>query len=42
LIHVLSPAALLNANEVHLLADYGAASQARLLHWPEKNTEGAH
>jgi purine-binding chemotaxis protein CheW len=42
LIHVLSPAALLNANEVRLLADYGAASQARLLHWPEKHTEGAH
>ncbi|MGD0134026.1 MAG: chemotaxis protein CheW [Bryobacteraceae bacterium] len=42
LIHVLSPAALLNANEDRMLADYGAVSQARLLHWPEQNTEGAH
>ena len=42
LIHLLSPAALLDANEDRLLADYGALSQARLLHLPEKNTEGAH
>jgi purine-binding chemotaxis protein CheW len=32
LIHVLSPAALLQANEVRLLADYAAMSQARRLH----------
>ena len=32
LIHLLSPAALLHANEVHLLADYAAMSQARLQH----------
>jgi purine-binding chemotaxis protein CheW len=36
LIHVLSPAALLQANEDRLLADYRAMSQARLLHLPEK------
>jgi purine-binding chemotaxis protein CheW len=30
LIHVLSPAALLQANEVRLVADYAAMSQARL------------
>jgi purine-binding chemotaxis protein CheW len=35
LIHVLSPAALLQANEERLLADYCAMSQARLLHMPE-------
>ena len=32
LIHVLSPAALLQANEVHLLADYAAMAQVRLQH----------
>jgi purine-binding chemotaxis protein CheW len=32
LIHVLSPAALLQANEVRVLADYAAMAQARLLH----------
>jgi len=30
MIHVLSPAALLQANEVRLLADYASAAQARL------------
>ena len=33
-IHVLSPTALLAANEDRLLADYRAVSQARLLHLP--------
>jgi purine-binding chemotaxis protein CheW len=33
LIHVLSPAALLQANEVRVLADYAAMAQARLLHF---------
>jgi purine-binding chemotaxis protein CheW len=37
LIHVLSPAALLEANEDRLLADFGAMSQARLLHLEESN-----
>jgi purine-binding chemotaxis protein CheW len=32
LIHILSPAAILDANEDRLLADYGAMSRARLLH----------
>jgi purine-binding chemotaxis protein CheW len=32
LIHVLSPAALVSAHEESLLADFGAMSQARLLH----------
>src|SRR5271155_1689491 len=32
LIHLLSPAALLDANEDRLLADYAAMSEARLLH----------
>jgi purine-binding chemotaxis protein CheW len=32
LIHVLSPATLLETNEDHLLADYSVMSQARLLH----------
>jgi len=35
LIHVLSPVALLTANEDRLLADYGAMSQARLLQMQE-------
>ena len=35
LIHVLSPAALIDANEHRLLADYGAMSQARLRHMHE-------
>jgi purine-binding chemotaxis protein CheW len=35
LIHVLSPGAFLQANEDRLLADYGAISQARLLHLVE-------
>lgn len=35
LIHVLAPAALLNASEDRLLADYCALSQARLLHMQE-------
>jgi purine-binding chemotaxis protein CheW len=34
-IHLLSPAALLEANEHRLLADYGAMSRARLLHLEE-------
>jgi purine-binding chemotaxis protein CheW len=38
LIHVLSPAALLQANEDRLLADYGVMSAARLLHMPVKIT----
>jgi hypothetical protein len=33
---VLSPAALLHANEDRLLADYSAMSQARLLHLEER------
>ena len=37
LIHVLSPAALLGANEDRLLADYSAMAQARLLHLEERN-----
>jgi purine-binding chemotaxis protein CheW len=32
LIHLLSPAALLTANEQRLLADFGVMSEARLLH----------
>lgn len=36
-IHLLSPAALLQANEDRLLADYSAMSQARLLHMEERN-----
>jgi purine-binding chemotaxis protein CheW len=36
LISVLSPAALLHANEDRLLADYSAMSQARLLHLEER------
>jgi purine-binding chemotaxis protein CheW len=36
-IHLLSPAALLSANEDRLLADHGAMAQARLLHLPERN-----
>jgi len=32
LVHVLSPEALLQANEVRLVADYAAMSQARLAH----------
>lgn len=35
LIHLLSPAALLQASEDRLLADYGAMSEARLRHMPE-------
>ena len=35
LIHVLSPVALLTANEDRLLSDYGAKSQARLLQMQE-------
>jgi purine-binding chemotaxis protein CheW len=34
-IHLLSPASLLAANEHRLLADYGAMSRARLLHFEE-------
>jgi purine-binding chemotaxis protein CheW len=34
-VHVLSPSALLQASEDRLLADYGAMSQARLLHLEE-------
>jgi purine-binding chemotaxis protein CheW len=41
LIHLLSPAALLQANEDRILADYSAISQARLLQLPGKNTEEA-
>jgi purine-binding chemotaxis protein CheW len=37
LIHVLSPAMLLQANEDRLLADYTAISQARLLHLEQTN-----
>jgi purine-binding chemotaxis protein CheW len=37
LIHVLSPTALLAANEDRLLADYSAMSQARLVHLEESN-----
>ena len=37
LIHVLSPAALLRANEDRLLADYSAMSQARLAQLEERN-----
>jgi hypothetical protein len=36
MISVLSPAALLHANEDRLLADYSAMSQARLLHLEER------
>jgi len=39
LIHLLSPAALLSANENRLLADHGAMAQARLLHLTERNME---
>jgi hypothetical protein len=39
LIHLLSPTALLSAAEDRLVADYGAMSQARLLHLPEKKME---
>ena len=38
LIHLLSPAALLEANEARLLADYSAMAQARLLHMPEADS----
>jgi purine-binding chemotaxis protein CheW len=38
-IHLLSPSALLGANEVSLLADYGAISRARLLHFEEHREE---
>jgi purine-binding chemotaxis protein CheW len=38
-IHLLSPAALLEANEARLLADYGAMSRARLLHMEERLEE---
>ena len=41
LIQLLSPAALLDASEDRLLADYGARSQARLLLMPENITEEA-
>src|SRR5580698_8369603 len=34
-IHLLSPVALLQTNESRLLAEYGAMSEARLLHLPE-------
>jgi purine-binding chemotaxis protein CheW len=37
LIHLLSPVALLAAGEQRLLADYGARSQARLLHLEERD-----
>ena len=37
LIHVLSPAALLQANEDRLLADYSAMSQARLIELEERS-----
>jgi chemotaxis signal transduction protein len=33
-VHVLSPAALLGANEERVLANYAAMAQARLLHFP--------
>ncbi len=36
LIHLLSPAALLEASEDRLVADYSAMSQARLLHLEER------
>ena len=36
LIHLLSPDALLQANEDRLLADYAAMSEVRLLHMPEQ------
>jgi purine-binding chemotaxis protein CheW len=39
LIHLLSPAALLAANEDRLAADYSAMSQTRRLHMPEGNRE---
>ena len=39
-IHLLSPAALLEANEDRLLADYGAMSRARLLHLEEHREDG--
>jgi purine-binding chemotaxis protein CheW len=37
LIHLLSPAALLKANEDRVLADYGALSEARLRHLEDRN-----
>ncbi len=37
LIHVLSPSALLQANEDQLLAEYRARSEARLFHLEERN-----
>ena len=37
LIHLLAPAALLNASECRLLADYSALSQARLVQLRERN-----
>jgi purine-binding chemotaxis protein CheW len=40
LIHLLSPAALLDANEDRLLADYGAMSGARLLQLPGASGPG--
>jgi purine-binding chemotaxis protein CheW len=39
-IHLFSPSALLEANEERLLADYGAMSQARRLHWLERREGG--
>jgi purine-binding chemotaxis protein CheW len=39
-IHLLSPASLLAANEHRWLADYGAMSRARLLHFEEHREEG--
>jgi purine-binding chemotaxis protein CheW len=36
-VHLLSPAALLAANEARLVADYSAMSQARLLHLEESH-----
>jgi purine-binding chemotaxis protein CheW len=36
-VHLLSPAALLAANEARLVADYSAMSQARLLHLEERH-----
>lgn len=39
LIHLLSPAALVSANEDRLLADHSAMAQARLLHLPKRNME---
>jgi hypothetical protein len=38
-VHLLSPAALLFANEVRLLADYSAMAQARLLHMEHTSIE---